>query len=162
LFFMHGKHFCIQLPSGRVLVYRHARIADRVPGYFKTLGIEPRTIPTIVYAHPHGREGSLYGGLIAENIDQASCRDLLALTLVQAEERFMCPVLHVHDEVVCEVPDDRAESVLNELCLMMTIAPAWAQGLPILVEGMTCQVYSKTPFKNSVKLDMLNGVKVQK
>jgi DNA polymerase len=40
-------------------------------------------------------------------------------------------VLHVHDELVCEAPEDRAEEVAAQLARVMNTPPAWATGLPL-------------------------------
>lgn len=60
-FFRDGRNLITVLPSGRYLVYRDARIEDRIPGYVYTLGLAEHTKPTIVYNGPRG-EDTLYGG----------------------------------------------------------------------------------------------------
>lgn len=152
VFGMRGGSLCIRLPSGRELVYRDARIEDRVPGYCKALGIPETPRPTVCYTKPHGYEGNLYGGLLAENIVQATCRDLLATSLVLCERNNLPVVLHVHDEIVCEVPElptTVCNWALEDLAEIMTTPPPWAEGFPIGVEGFTAKRYSKSAFRDS-------------
>lgn len=144
VFTRDGGHLLIVLPSGRPIVYRNARVEMQVPLYCKMLGLPEVPKPTVVYEHPRGYVKGIYGGLICENIVQAICRDLLATALVR------CPlpvVLHVHDEIVCEVPADEAEESLQKLVSVMVDPPAWAQGFPIGVEGFVSPRYVKSPFK---------------
>jgi DNA polymerase len=155
-FLVAGKTLTVTLPSGRELQYRNARIEQRVPGYCALLGIPAELKPTIVYDHPHGYAGVLYGGLLTENIVQGLCRDLLADAMVRNDDPCNV-VLHVHDEIVCEQDDRDAADVLRRLCLSMSAGPKWAAGFPILVEGFTNRVYSKSPFTTSHKCKALGG-----
>lgn len=130
-----------ELPSGRVLHYRGARIEERVPGYALARG-ESYTKPTVVYESTFGPT-VLYGGKIAENVVQAICRDLLATALVHAERAGLPIVLHVHDELVAEVPVEAAADRLNDLASIMVTVPGWAGGFPIAVEGFCAPRYLK-------------------
>lgn len=145
---------CITLPSGRPMYYRNCSIQDRIPGYCKTLNLEPFVIPTIVYTHPHGYEGTLYGGLITENIAQGFARDIIAQHMIDLDEAGFDIPLHVHDEVVAELKKPKH---LYTMCKIMSTAPKWCPNLPILVEGFTCDWYSKSPFKSSLRAEYLNG-----
>jgi DNA polymerase len=148
----------VTLPSGRTLHYRNARIEDRVPRYATVLGLNLKPRPTVVYRHPRGYDSELYGGLLTENIVQAVCRDLLATALVDLENLGWHPVLHVHDEIVCEVTDGRAtEEMLRGMAYTMSTPPSWASGFPIGVEGFSCPRYSKSPFRDSHHVKALNG-----
>jgi DNA polymerase len=44
-------------------------------------------------------------------------------------------VLTVHDEVVCVVPEDKAEWALEMMEEQMKRSPSWAKDLPISCEG---------------------------
>lgn len=134
-----GKHLHIILPSGRPIVYRNARIENRIPKYCALLGIEPHYKPTIIYDHPHGREGILYGGLITENIAQAICRDILAYHLTICEKAEFPVVLHVHDEIICEV-EEYKDNLENILKLNM---PDWAKTFPMKLEVSANKRYIK-------------------
>jgi DNA polymerase bacteriophage-type len=78
-----------------------------------------------------------YGGKLAENATQAVARDILAHGLVLAEERGFEPVMHVHDEIIAE------NCAAAELSEAMSIAPAWADGLPLAAKGFDCARYRK-------------------
>lgn len=115
----------LQLPSGREIVYRDA---DRES-----------------YIGRGNRRTRVYGGLLAENIVQATSRDLLADALVRAEDAGLNPVLHCHDEIVCDVPASEADAALRALEEIMheRTAPAWAEGCPISCEGFVSERYRK-------------------
>lgn len=143
-----GGTLTIVLPSGRPLYYRGASLQPRVPAYCKLLGLPEDPKPTVVYAKRPGLEGTLYGGLITENIDQAVSRDIMATALVRVEAARLDPVLHVHDEIVAETDPGR----LEEMCRLMVDTPEWARGLPLAVEGYPCSHYSKSPFAGTKKI----------
>lgn len=149
----------ITLPSGRVLTYRDCSIQPRVPGYAILTGGDPTPKPTIVYTHAHGYEGYLYGGLIAENVVQSSCRDILATALVRYESEGGQTVLHVHDEIVAEVDAGPGEpDALARLAVVMSEPPEWADGFPVGVEGFTAPRYVKSPWRGSYNVKGSNGV----
>lgn len=147
----------IHLPSTRILYYRNCSVQDRVPGYCATLGLEPFVIPTIVYTHPHGYEGSLYGGLITENVAQAVARDILVKSgLISLERLGLYIPLHVHDEILSQLAHPKQLDLMGRT---MSTPPKWAKGFPLLVEGYTCNYYTKSPFKKSLTCKYLNGKK---
>jgi len=121
------------------------------------LGLPAVPKPTIVYRHHHGYEAALYGGLLAENITQGACRDMLAHALVMFKLKDTPVVLHVHDEIVLEVPDELVEMQLRAACEIMSQPPAWGSGFPLVVEGYSCKRYVKAPFKDSHRATALNG-----
>ena len=83
-----------------------------------------------------------YGGKLVENIVQAVARDLLvhAMTLVaQAGHKI---VMHVHDEIVIDEPEDSGFTIADA-CQLMTTPPDWAAGLPLDADGYECDYYRK-------------------
>lgn len=152
-----GNNLRIVLPSGRPLTYRDCRIEPRVPGWAVTSGRPVPPLPSIVYTHTHGYEGTLYGGLIAENVVQALCRDILATALVRCEGDSVATVLHVHDEIVAEADAADQGPALARLAAVMSDPPVWADGFPVGVEGFTCPRYVKGPFKGSWTAEGLDG-----
>lgn len=83
-----------------------------------------------------------YGGKLAENITQALCRDLLAYALVNVDAAGWPIILHVHDEIVTEVPNEPEYSVAK-LEEMMCTLPSWAAGFPLAAEGAELMRYAK-------------------
>lgn len=83
-----------------------------------------------------------YSGKLVENCTQALCRDLLANALLNVEANGYPIVLHVHDEVICEVPDTPEYNVV-ELERLMCELPGWAEGFPLVAEGAEMKRYAK-------------------
>ncbi len=125
-----GEDLALMLPSGRPLVYRRAVLVEGKYG------------PQVRYEGAHGPEHT-YGGKLCENAIQATCRDLLVAGMVACEAAGLPVVLTVHDEIVCEAPEARAEESLALLNACMTRLPAWAEGFPIAVEGWSAVRYRK-------------------
>jgi DNA polymerase len=141
----------IQLPSGRKLVYREAMIEEVVPPYCEMLGLPLEKKPAVMYRHVHGYRKSLYGGLTTENIVQAISRDILCTALIRLEEAGYPVVLHVHDEILTEFLKQQRWQALRDMLKIMSEAPPWAKGFPILVEGFTNERYTKAAFSNSLQ-----------
>ena len=114
------------LPSGRPIVYNEA-----------TANAEG-----IAYTGTKGRE-HIYGGKLVENAIQALCRDLMSQALLRVEEKGLNPVLTVHDEIVCDVPEVQAESAYAALHEAMVTLPSWAAGFPIGADGWIGKRYRK-------------------
>jgi DNA polymerase len=155
LFNRSGADMHCTLPSGRRIVYRNARVEMRVPAWCRLFGAPEVPRPTVVYDSPRMKNVALWGSKVSENVCQAVCRDLLADALVRCEQAGLRPVLHVHDEIVCEAPGDR----LREFMAIMSTGPAWADGLPILAEGYSGPVWSKVS-EGYEELNMLLGRRV--
>lgn len=158
LLYRNGEDLLCRLPSGRNIVYRNARVEQLVPGYCKLYGMPEVPVDTIVFDLPrmYGdkcKRGFLYGSKLCENIVQAMCRDMLADALLRCEGAGLKPVLHVHDEIVCEASPDRLHDFLH----IMSTPPEWAPGFPVLAEGYSGPVWSKIS-KGYEELNMLNGV----
>lgn len=122
----------IRLPSGRYLCYRNMHINE--DGQLVYEGINQYT-----------RKWELletYYGKLVENIVQAVARDVFMTGMRKAEEAGYCVVLRVHDELVCEVPDDPAFTH-EALAAMMGENPSWAAGLPLSAAGFETRRYRK-------------------
>jgi DNA polymerase len=126
----------IVLPSGRPIMYNEARVSYEPD---KNGRLRPRAS---YLGTKSGRE-HVYGGKLAENAIQAMCRDLMAWAIVKAEAAGLRVVLHVHDEIVCEVPRGQAREAYAELKQIMTTLPEWADEFPIGAEGHTGVRYRK-------------------
>lgn len=121
-----------QIPSGRLLHYPRATIVQGAYGPV----IEVYQTRLAGWAPVR-----LWGGILCQNVTQAVARDLLAHALVQVESLGWHPVLHVHDEIMCEEPKGTKTSA--ELENLMCQLPAWANGLPVEAEGWVGQRYRK-------------------
>jgi len=82
-----------------------------------------------------------YGGSIVQSITQAVARDILAEAILRLEAASYPIVLHVHDEIVADVPD--AYGSLAEFEKLMCVLPTWAEGMPVEAEGYESNRYRK-------------------
>lgn len=151
-FYMKGRNLHIELPSGRPLVFRNARIDMLVPMYCKLYGMPEVPVPTVVYENMRNNIAFLYGSKTVENICQGICADLLSETLVRHEQLGLDPVFHVHDEAGCETSEAR----LQEFCVSMSDPAPWAEGCPILAEGYAGPLWTKNSAGYKT-CDALNG-----
>jgi Toprim domain/CHC2 zinc finger len=145
----HGTLF-IELPSGRRLAYPEARIG---PGKF--------TDTSQVYfkdnAHGGWKEIRGWYGTFTENVVQALSRDLLAAAMQRLDAAGYGVVLHVHDEIVCEVPEGFGST--EEFHRLLTQVPTRAAGLPIAAKVWTGRRYVKTKSEPSTPI-LVNGAKL--
>jgi len=132
-----GQHLWYVLPSGRVLCYPFARFDEEGAVTYAKASWKPAADAK---EWPRAR---LWRGLACENITQAVANDLLRYTLKRLEEEGLPVILHIHDEVVLEVPEDTAEAASARLVEIMCQPPAWASGLPLNVEVATMARYGK-------------------
>ena len=51
--------------------------------------------------------------------------------------------MHVHDEVVVEVEEDKAEEALRDITEIMSTPPSWIPDLPLAAEGKILDCYEK-------------------
>ena len=84
-----------------------------------------------------------WGGKLTENLIQATARDCLALTLQRIERAGYQTVMHVHDEVIVEVPRDEPEKHLQRIEAIMAEPIGWAPGLILTADGFTSDYYRK-------------------
>jgi DNA polymerase len=126
----------LRLPSSRKLAYPQPRIigddreqhvvfADNAAGQFKDCR--------------HGQ--GAYGGTWTENVVSGIARDLLAAAMLRVEAAGYPVVMHVHDELVAEVPIGFGST--DEFIKLMTRKPAWALDLPIAASAWTGARYCK-------------------
>jgi len=125
-------HLWYILPSGRVLCYPFAKLTDDGLTYAKA-SWKPKADAT---EWPRAR---LWSGLACENVVQATAHDLLRDALRVLDD----VVLHVHDEIVLEVPEYKAEAAARRLEDVMQTPPAWAAGLPLVAKAKTLLRFGK-------------------
>lgn len=129
-------HLWYMLPSGRVLNYPFARLEEDGVSYLKAAW-KPAADAT---EWPRAR---LWRGLACENITQATANDLLRESLRELDRRGLSTVLHVHDEIVLECPEDAADATVATLQSVMCTAPAWAEGFPLKADVKVMKRYGK-------------------
>lgn len=127
-----GAWLRIGLPSGRALCYPSPRVGEgNVISY---MGVNQ-------YTRAWARIKT-YGGKLLENVTQAASRDVLTYGMIEAEARHYDVVLHVHDELVTEVPESPEFSV-GDLAAIMAAPIPWAEGLPLAASGFEARRYKK-------------------
>jgi len=123
-----------KLPSGRVLSFPEAVLRQGDRG------------ADIIYKgmnnHTHRwDEIKGYGGSFVQSITQAVARDILAEAILRLEAANYPVVLHVHDEIVADVPHGFGS--LMDFEKLMCVLPDWATGLPVEAEGYESKRYRK-------------------
>lgn len=82
-----------------------------------------------------------YGGKLVENLVQAIARDCLAESLRRLDAAGYQIVMHVHDEVVLDVPIGWGS--VEEVTKIMSEPIEWAPGLPLAAAGFESNFYRK-------------------
>lgn len=127
-----GNWLRIGLPSGRALCYPGPEIDE--DGQFSYMGVDQRT-------RKWGRIKS-HGAKCFENVTQAAAADQMFMPVPQIESAGYLPVLHVHDELVCETPDNE-NFTSAALAAMMCADLGWNKGLPLAAAGYEAARYRK-------------------
>jgi DNA polymerase len=123
----------LTLPSGRRPAYPEARLE---PGKFGKDEIVFKDNARGGWTDCRG-----WFGTFTENVVQAVARDLLAAAMLRLEAAGYPIVLHVHDEIVAEVPKGFGST--EEFLRLMTAPPDWATGLPVAAKVWTRKCYAK-------------------
>lgn len=126
----------IGLPSGRKLAYYDARIEEGKKGK-PVITYEGVDQETKVW----GRNET-WGGKLVENIVQAVARDCLAETIRHVSRAGYQIVMHVHDEIIVDVPETETDA-LEKITDIMAQPVPWAQGLPLRGDGYETPFYKK-------------------
>lgn len=117
----------ILLPSGRTIKYfnlhqdggfRASKVKGETPGYW-------------------------HSGVLTENMVQATARDILSHAIGNLHDASLPVVLHVHDEVLVEVPLALAEEGRQAVIEAMERLPDWAAGLPLKTDARIIDRYTK-------------------
>lgn len=154
------KWLVIQLPSGRRLLYADAKI-------HREKRVDPETqresySEYVSYMAARGKSWfrlRAWSGLFVENVVQAIANDILRAALLRVD-RFCWTVpdvaaylitlppdertaisLHVHDEIVIEVPIGTI--TLEKYLELLTECTSWSSGLPLAAEGWTGPRFGK-------------------
>lgn len=130
----NGVMYC-QLPSGRRLTYHQPAVYQKMMSW----GKETTCITYMGWNsnYLNGPVGWMrletYGPKLTENVVQAVARDLLAHSMLNLDAVGYSIVLHVHDEIVAEVPAGWGS--VEEFEAIMGCMPAWATGWPVRAAG---------------------------
>lgn len=156
-----GKELLIQLPSGRRLTYFNpqlhvTRTVDPITGG------DLRVSGSISYMSARGKTWfriRAWMGVFLENVVQAIAADILRFALVRVhdycltvpsiaaylatlpEDERTAICLHVHDEVVLDVP--KGSVTLLKLIELMCEKDECYNGLPLHAEGWVHETYGK-------------------
>jgi DNA polymerase len=120
-----GATYRLKLPVGRSILYRNCHPAQGTAEQIKGAAVK------------------IYGGLLCENLVQATARDLFADRLLALEAAGFRAVLLVHDEYVLEVEEAGAAEALRTAMEIVRKVPAWAARLPVDCEGHILERYAK-------------------
>jgi DNA polymerase len=121
-----------QLPSGRYLTYHRPRL--RETGNWRGYEISYEGYNTNPKAGATGWiRMTIYSGKLAENVVQATARDILRHAIINCERAGYPVVIHVYDELLCEVPQGIGS--VEGLEAIMRDVPTWAKGWPIDAAG---------------------------
>jgi len=133
--FLHAK-----LPSGRLLSYCDPKVVKKKTPWgaegqeLTFMGVDP-------YSKKWTRLGT-YGGMLCENVVQATARDLMAAAMLRVHKHPIYDmVMSVHDELVAEA--DLGAGDVGEFEELISMTPPWAQGCPVTAEGWKGLRYRK-------------------
>jgi DNA polymerase len=132
-----GFLYC-RLPNGRKIAYREPIIKEEptrfgVKKQVSFMGTNSKT--------KKWERQRTYGGKLAENIVQATARDFMADGMLRVEKKGYYIVMTVHDEIICEVPEEFGS--VEEFEKLMATVPTWGKGCPIGVEGWRGKRFKK-------------------
>ena len=126
----------ITLPSGRSLCYFGARLKDGQYGdQIVYKGVNQTT--------KKWEDTETYGGKLVENIVQGVARDCLAEAMMRVALDGYQIVMHVHDEMIVDMPAETAADNLRIVNEIMGMEIPWAPGLPLKGDGYVCDYYRK-------------------
>lgn len=137
-----GTWLIMKLPSGRYIYYFEPEIVD------KTFEHEGRqyTSEAIQYQGVDTKTRRFgttltFGGRLVENATQAIARDIMVDGIWNLEKEGHQVILHVHDEIVCEV--EKGALPIERMEEIMCTPPPWGPSIPIAAEGFLAQRYRK-------------------
>lgn len=134
-----GSFLWCRLPGGGVICYPYPEIKEVTTPW----GAKKQAFTYMAedgMTHKWQRF-STYGGSLAENITQSVARDLLVDAMLRLDEKGFSIAAHVHDEIICEMPEKEAD--LPSMISIMTQNPAWSKGLPLKAAGFVSKRYRK-------------------
>ena len=124
-----GEDYEVELASGRWLKFFDIR--PELDGY------------TCKTQKGSKRRSYFYGANIFQNTIQAMARDCFAWHVLQLDKKGWKPCMHVHDELMLEVPENEVERAESDVLEVMTSNPPWLKGVPLEAEVTTTDHYEK-------------------
>lgn len=134
-FIYDPKTLFVQLPSGRKLSYIEPEIKE------DKYGSDAITYMGLEQTSKQWVRIETYGPKLVENIVQATARDCLGETMQRVSKAGYDIVMHVHDEIIMDVPKDYGS--LKEVIGIFAEPIDWAPGLPLKADGYECNYYMK-------------------
>jgi len=128
------------LPSGRSIYYYHLTSRQEIDQKYGRM----REVLLCSFFLRERASMRMWGGILTENYIQAVARDIVADRMVTVyRETGAFPMFTSHDELVYEVPEDEAQDWYDYLKAALCEPPDWAVGLPLGVEGLITDKYTK-------------------
>lgn len=134
--YIQGNLF-ITLPNGRHLCYWGARLEEDPRGWGSKIiymGVNQTT--------KQWGDVETYGGKLVENIVQATARDCLAEVMKRVSSLGYQIVMHVHDEIIVDVPNEDKDAPAK-ITAIMGEPISWAPGLPLRGDTYETDFYKK-------------------
>lgn len=134
--YIQGNLF-ITLPNGRHLCYWGARLEEDPRGWGNKIiykGVNQNT--------KQWGDVETYGGKLVENIVQATARDCLAEVMKRVSSLGYKIVMHVHDEIIVDVPVED-KTAPEKITAIMGEPISWALDLPLKGETYETDFYKK-------------------
>ena len=129
------KFLIVWLPSGRFISYADPGLEEGQYGPQVTYqGLNQTT--------RKWEKTVTWGGKLVENIVQSIARDCLEVTMKKVAAKGYQIVMHVHDEIIVDVPKDDTDA-LETINGIMAEPIDWAPGLPLKGDGYETAFYRK-------------------
>lgn len=133
-FYLDDDFLFITLPSGRNIAYYKPTVTYKD-------GRECITYEGNIQASGGWGTNYTWGGKLVENIVQAIARDCLAYAMMNVDAASYKIVMHVHDEIICEMPNGKGS--LKDVINIMSKPVDWAKGLSLNADGYETVYYRK-------------------
>jgi DNA polymerase len=125
----------LKIPSGRIMTYpKLEEILNRG---------RPSNYLCRINRNGQLRKMNLWGGVLAENMSQALARDIFSHMMLEIDKAGIDIIFHVHDEVICECDENKAEETLQTIIKIMSTPPEWIPNIPLDAEGEILTKYQK-------------------
>lgn len=124
-----GRTCSVEVPNGGVMNYRAVWNRGSLSAVIPRQGRMMRL--------------KFWGGTLYENLIQRVARDVFMDGVLRLHQNGLPPILRVHDEVVCLLPEKTADVDLARVIELMSVRPTWMPTLPLRAEGHLCRQYTK-------------------